>query len=275
MSGTTSATPSGPSIIVLGVPLDENSSHLRGAAEGPARIREALHGESTNMCCENGLDLGGDARWSEMEDLCPGSGQEAMQKIEGAVGSLLARGLRTVSIGGDHSITYPILRAFARAYPGLGILHIDAHPDTYDEFQGSRLSHACPFARIMEERLAERLVQVGIRTSTAHQREQAERFGVETIDMRSWNPETRIEFDGPVYLSLDLDALDPAFAPGVSHPEPGGFTTRDVVRIIQEMKGDLVGADLVELNPSRDVQGISAAAAAKLLKEILARMLTG
>ena len=166
-----------------------------------------------------------------------------------------------------------MIRGLRPHYPRLGILHLDAHPDLYDEFQGDRYSHACPFARIMEEGLADRLVQVGIRTMTGHQREQAQRFGVEVIEMRSWREGTPIRFDSPVYLSLDLDVLEPGLAPGVSHREPGGLTVRQVLGIIQSLEAPLAGADVVEFNPLNDSTGLTAAVAAKLVKEIAARML--
>ena len=176
-------------------------------------------------------------------------------------------------MGGDHSITYPIIRSYAKHYNNLSILQLDAHPDLYDELDDNRFSHACPFARIMEENLIKRLVQAGIRTMTGHQSEQAQRFGVEVIEMKEINKAKEISFNGPVYLSLDMDCLDPAFAPGVSHYEPGGMSTRRLLGIIQNLKGKLVGADIVEYNPKRDPQGITAMVAAKLLKEIIARML--
>jgi len=154
-----------------------------------------------------------------------------------------------------------------------GILQLDAHPDLYDELDGNRYSHACPFARIMEDELATRLVQVGIRTMTPHQREQAKRFGVEVVEMRNWHSGMAFRFEDPVYISLDMDCLDPAFAPGVSHHEPGGFSTRDVLEIIQGLRGNIVGADIVEFNPERDPGGVTAMVAAKFLKELLARML--
>src|SRR5262249_1045605 len=192
---------------------------------------------------------------------------------ESGVRDLVDRGLRALSLSGDHAITYPILRAFSRRYPRLSILHFDAHPDLYDEFAGNRLSHACPFARIMEEKLASRLVQVGIRTATRHQREQAARFGVEMVEMKGWTADLSIGFDTPVYISFDLDGIDPAFAPGVAHPEPGGPTTRQVVDLIHRVSAPIVGADIVELNPARDPSGITALVGAKLLKEIAAQML--
>jgi arginase family enzyme len=144
----------------------------------------------------------------------------------------------------------------------------------YEEFEGDRFSHACPFARIMEEGLARRLVQVGIRTLNSHQRRQAQRYGVEVMEMRSWEAGARPAVDGAVYLSVDLDVLDPAFAPGVSHREPGGLSVREVLSLVQQMGGGLVGADLVEYNPRQDIGGVTAVVAAKIVKEIAGRMLT-
>ncbi|HEY7480076.1 MAG TPA: agmatinase [Gemmatimonadales bacterium] len=262
-------------VALLGVPYDASSSYQRGAAAAPAAIREALWGEAGNTWTETGVDLKdgrlddeGDLRFTDRE---PGS--DARSRIEEAVTSILDSGRRPLLLGGDHSITYPVLRGMRRQHPRLGILHLDAHPDLYEEFQGDRYSHACPFARIMEERLADRLVQLGIRTMTGHQREQAVRFGVEVQDLRTWRDGSPPRFDMPVYLSLDLDVLEPGLAPGVSHREPGGFTVRQVLGVIQSLDAPLVGADLVELNPSNDPSGISAAVCAKLVKEIAAHML--
>ncbi len=125
----------------------------------------------------------------------------------------------------------------------------------------------------MEENLATRLVQIGIRTLNTHQRQQAKRFGVEVIEMKDWNDGIRFQFDGPVYISLDLDALDPAFVPGVSHYEPGGFSTRQVISVIQNLKADVVGADIVELNPTRDYNNMTAMVAAKLFKELVSKLI--
>lgn len=265
-------------VAVVGIPSDENSSFLRGPALAPTRIREALLSGASNLCAENGTDLAQDARFVDVGDLNLPFGESwdasGSSRIEAGVSELLTHGVRVLSLGGDHAVTYPIIKAFAARYPQLNILHLDAHPDLYDELDGNRHSHACPFARIMEQKLAVRLVQVGIRTLNPHQRRQAARFGVEIVDMQNWQPDMTFAFEGPVYLSFDLDVLDPAYAPGVSHHEPGGLTTRDVLRLIQNLKAPLVGADIVELNPTRDLVGITAVAAAKLLKEIAANMLT-
>lgn len=260
-------------VAVIGVPLDKNSSFRRGPALGPAHIRERLHCGSANLTAENGFNLAESRRWRDLGDLVFREDQPEFAVIEAAIGGIVGRGARPLSLGGDHSITYPILRAVARAHPGLTILHIDAHPDLYDELDGNRHSHACPFARIIEEGLTARLVQVGIRTINPLQREQIKRFGVEIIEMRDWSFERLPRFEGPLYVSLDLDALDPAFAPGVSHHEPGGFSTREALRIIQSLTVPVVGADIVELNPLADVNAMTAMVAAKLLKEIVGQML--
>lgn len=133
-----------------------------------------------------------------------------------------------------------------------------------------RYSHACPFARIMEEGLCRRLVQVGVRTMTPHLLAQAARFGVEVHgpDACGTVPVERLE--GPLYVSLDLDGLDPAFAPGVAHPEPGGLSVRDVIRLVHRIRAPLVGFDVVEYNPLNDVGDLTARVAAKLLKELVA-----
>jgi arginase len=260
---------------LIGIPFDSDSSYLRGASAAPPKIREALRFDAGNKFTELGGDLGaigafedaGDLSFSQMD------GAAAFAMIERRTGSLLEEGRRPVSLGGDHSITYPILRAFGRHYPQLTIIHFDAHPDLYDEYEGSRVSHACPFARIMEEKLAARLVQIGIRTLVPHQRRQAEKFGVEVVEMRSLPAYDRVKTQGPVYISFDMDVLDPAFAPGVSHWEPGGMSVREVIAHLHAVKGEIVGADLVEFNPVRDKSGMTATVAAKLLKEILAKMI--
>jgi arginase family enzyme len=121
------------------------------------------------------------------------------------------------------------VKGLAQKYPELTIFHFDAHPDLYDQFEGNRLSHACPFARIMESGLAKRLVQVGIRAMNGHQREQARRFGVELVEMRGLPAYAKLKAAGPIYVSFDMDVLDPAFAPGVSHREPGGMSVREAI----------------------------------------------
>ena len=263
------------SLALLGLPQDDNSTFLRGPRLGPDAIRHAIMCNSANMFAETGCDLGAQGLWHDAGDVALEqlSGVDAYSAIHDRVGRLLEEGNRVFSLGGDHSVSYPAVMAHARHHSGLNLLHIDAHPDLYDDMGGNPFSHASPFARLMESGKVARLVQVGIRTLNAHQRAQAERLSVEVHEMRHGLDIGKLRFDGPVYLTLDLDALDPAFAPGVSHHEPGGLSTREVLKIIQEFSGRLVGADLVELNPDRDINGVSAMVAAKLAKEIMARLI--
>jgi arginase len=262
---------------ILGFPLDGNSSYLRGTSAAPAKIREALRCDASNMWTELGVDLGAENAFTDAGDLLLTDSPESLAadfaEIERAVGELIENNSRPVLLGGDHSITFPIVKAFAKRYPDLAIFHFDAHPDLYDEFEGSRLSHACPFARIMEAGFAKRLVQVGIRSMNQHQREQAEKFGVEVVEMRGLPAYEKLKAAGSVYISFDMDALDPAFAPGVSHREPGGMSVREVIAHLHAIEGDIVGADVVEYNPARDFGGVSATVAAKILKEILGKMI--
>jgi len=258
---------------LLGVPFDANSSYLRGTADAPPLIREAFHCDSSNASTESGIELGEESFVDAGDLKLPADG--AFTAIEIAVGELLDNAQSPVSMGGDHSITYPILRAFGKRFANLTLVHFDAHPDLYDEFEGNRYSHACPFARIMEEGLAKRLIQVGIRTLNAHQRKQAARFGAEVVEMRELPALEKLKLEGPVYVSFDVDVLDPAFAPGVSHREPGGMSVREAIAHLQAITGLLLGADIVEFNPKQDVSQLTATVCGKILKEILGKMIAG
>jgi agmatinase len=267
------ATKASRTISLLGIPYDANSTYLRGPAEAPHRIREALYCNSSNLWTEDGIDLAQPGIFHDAGDLkLPLEAEPAGAVMEQAVRDTLAFGHRLICLGGDHSITYPILRGFRDRASEITILHFDAHPDLYHDY-GGRLSHACPFARIMEEQLARRLVQVGIRTIGAHQLEQAKKFGVEVITMRNLARVAELKFEGPLYISFDVDVLDPAFAPGVSHYEPGGMSVRDVLNVIQGLRMPVVGVDIVEYNPIRDHQNQTAMVCSKILKEISAAML--
>jgi len=260
-------------VAIIGIPFDDNSSFVRGTALAPPRIRQAFHSPSSNLFTENLTDLGTTTSLSDLGDLAFSEDSDAFSLIESTVLAALKQGTHLFCLGGDHSITYPIIKAYASTNQQLTIVQLDAHPDLYEEFEDNRFSHACPFARIMEEQLAKHLIQIGIRGMNKHQFEQAKRYNVETIDMRAWQKNPSLKIKGPVYLSLDMDVLDPAYAPGVSHPESGGLTTREVIETIQNLPGPIIGADLVEYNPNHDPTGITDVAAAKLMKEILARLL--
>lgn len=258
---------------ILGVPFDEKSSYLRGAAGGPAAIRAVSTGKCYCGYTELGVNLEEEAVMVDLGDVdTSGDPDKSFALTEKAVAGVLAKGAVPIILGGDHSITYPILRAFAAKFRPLDVLHFDAHPDLYDELYGDRLSHACPMARVLGDGLAANIVQVGVRAVTAGHRSLALKHGVRMVEMKEIDGPLHLKFSNPVYISFDMDALDPAFAPGVAHHEAGGLTTRQAVQVIQALKGRIVGLDIVELNPGRDVSGITAAAAFKVLKEVAGRV---
>lgn len=257
-------------VALCSVPFDAHSSFMMGPALAPPRIRECLYSASSNYWTERGFNPLENKRFTDDGLL---SFSDYLD-IEKAAREQIEQGKRLLTLGGDHSISYPLLRAHRKFYDDFAILQIDAHGDLYDNFMGNRHSHACPFARIMEEGLCDRLVQVGIRTLNPHQRNQAEKFGVEQIEMRHFSEKIAdLRFNRPLYISLDMDGFDPAFAPGVSHHEPGGLNVRQVLDLLHAIKVPIIGADIVEYNPHRDVVGITAALAAKLAKEILELMM--
>lgn len=274
---------------LLGVPLGHNSSFLQGAAFAPPRIREAIWCGSTNSTTEEGKELAdprvltdvGDIPIQEIRD-CGINDELLMKTISDSVKLVMDEPpLRPLVLGGDHSISFPVVRAIAEHLGGpIDILHFDAHPDIYHAFEGNVYSHASPFARIMEGGHARQLLQVGIRSINKEGRDQAKKFGVKQYEMRNFSKDREFlenlelgKGAKGVYISIDVDCLDPAFAPGVSHIEPGGLSFRDVMNILQNLKGDIVGGDVVELNPQRDtVDGMTAMVAAKLVRELTAKL---
>lgn len=256
-------------IAIHGVSFDENSSFLQGPAKAPELIIQSIESDSANFYTENLIDLNEHPRvkW------CGSSKPESYFEIVTPIRDILAQNAVPFSLGGDHSMTYPIMKAMVEKHPNLHIIQFDAHGDLYDELDGNKHSHACPFARIMENGLAKNLTQIGIRTMTQHQKEQADRFGVDVIEMKDWTPNINLKFGGPAYITFDMDVLDPAFAPGVSHHEPGGFTTREAITMIQRLEANIVGCDVVEYNPDRDINGVTGMVAAKIVKELLAKLL--
>ncbi|MEZ4851779.1 MAG: agmatinase [Bacteroidia bacterium] len=250
-------------INLLGIPYDNKSSFLRGSAQAPSIIRQILHNTSSSYVAENGVDIMDDVRLEDLGDLKVQNYLQISHQIKA-----LQKSSPFIFLGGDHSITYQTVIAMNEKHGPFDILVFDAHTDLYDNFQGDRYSHACPFARIMEDNLAGNLIQVGIRTVNAHQWEQAHKYGVEVITMREIDRLSQLSLTNPLYISIDLDAFDPAFAPGVSHHEPGGLTPREVINFLHKIDAPIIGADIVEYNPTRDHQNITAALAAKLLKEL-------
>ncbi|MFN7030027.1 MAG: agmatinase [Sphingopyxis sp.] len=260
-----------PAICLFGLPTDINSSFERGAAAGPAAIRAALFSDRGNMASELGPEIGTDIAFTDDGDL-PLTENTAQDDaaIRRHVVMLQEDGEVPLALGGDHAVTFPLVEAAATCFGPVNILHFDAHPDLYDDFAGNPRSHASPFARICEAGHAARLVQVGIRTLNGRCREQAARFGVEIIPMADFTPDAVPVLDGPLYISIDLDGIDPSAAPGVAHPEPGGLTVREVLAVLHKQTAPIVGADIVEHHPGRDIGDVTAILGAKLVRELAA-----
>jgi agmatinase/guanidinopropionase len=275
---------SGVDVAVVGMPYDGGTSYRSGARFGPRKIREAslmLWGYHNPLAVKP-LDVlkvidYGDA------DVIPPSIADTYQNIESEVGAILRAGCGVISLGGDHSISLPLLRAHARRFGPLSVVHFDSHPDTWDtEFGGRPYSHGTPFRRALEEKLIRpaAYIQVGLRgpTSGARDWQEARDLGARVITMDDAATmgipaviaAVRETAAGPTYVSLDVDAADPAFAPGTGTPEVGGFTSYQLLQLVRGLKGlDLIGFDLVEVSPPYDHGDITAILAANLVFEFL------
>jgi agmatinase len=256
---------------ILGFEWDASSSHARGSALAPTVVRRLLSSEASSSYSTDLVDMR-EAIESYVIPELPADAALARALIEKTTAECLNAGLAPLSIGGDHSVTYPILKAVRALRGPLTVLHIDAHPDLHAEFEGDPFSHASPFARAHDEGLIERHVIAGIRCWDANQLEQAKKYDVKILRADEVDEVPAEIFAGPLYMSIDLDGIDPAFAPGVSHPEPGGLSTLDVLKLIRRIKGPLIGADIVELNPERDIQMATARVVVRFVKELAAKI---
>ena len=262
-------------IKLLGIPSDHNSSFLKGPALAPTLIRQMGTEGSTNLYSENGIEIKNGMNYTDLGDIqfLEHDSYHVYKTIREKVQRELTPDDKILSLGGDHSISYPVIEAFAGIYQDLNVLHLDAHADLYDNFDSNPYSHASPFARLMEKGLLKSLTQVGIRTLNTHQSEQIIRFNTRVIEMKDFNLDFIHTLETPLYISVDLDVLDPAFAPGISHHEPGGMSARELITVIQSIPVDIVGADIVECNPERDVHNMTAMLAFKLFKELASKMI--
>jgi len=269
---------------LVGIPFDGATTNRPGARLGPRGVREASTGTRA-LNAATGVAPYDLAACADLGDVCvnPIDVAATAARIEAFYTPLAAAGIVPLSVGGDHFVTYPVLRALGRERP-LGLIHIDAHSDTDDgQYDGSRLTHGTPFRRAIEDGVLDpkRTIQIGLRGSTdaADELDWARGQGVRIAPMDAVMvrglPEIVAEAravvgDGPTYLSFDIDALDPAYAPGTGTPEMGGFTSREALFLVRALGGlDFVGADLVEVAPPLDPSGITALAGATLAFEIL------
>jgi len=261
-------------LVFVGLPDDSQSSFRRGAARGPQRIRQAYDGNCYNATTESGVDLT-DAV-ADLGDLPSKSSWElTARSYQEFAARLFQIGKIPFFAGGDHAVTVPVIAALAELHTPVHIIQIDAHPDLYAEFEGSRDSHACTMARALEMSHVASVTQLGIRTLNAAQMPLLERYRerIHLFCARDLTGElpalSHIPHGAPVYLTIDLDGFDPAFAPGVSHSVPGGLAPRQMLNFIQRADWQLVGMDAVEANPEFDVNDQTAILAARILHEAM------
>jgi agmatinase len=261
-------------LVFAGLPDDSQSSFRRGSACGPQRIRLAYNGNCYNAATESGGDLTGAV--ADLGDLpSKSSWKLTARSYQEFAARLFQSGKIPFFAGGDHAVTVPILAALAEIGEPVHLVQIDAHPDLYPDYEGNRDSHACTISRALEMNQVASVTQLGIRTMNASQRPQLERYRDRlhlffARDLLGELPMlSHIPNGAPVYLTLDLDGFDPAFAPGVSHPVPGGLSPRQVLNFIQNAPWKLAGMDAVEVNPVWDVNDRTAILAARLLHEAM------
>jgi agmatinase len=287
--GATSYSLTDANLAVVGIPWDISSSYRLGSAKAPSKIRAATTGELYNPYTEKGLNIQHKWKIFDCGDV------KISTKKESEVKELLFKTINPLSkeiknflfLGGDHLSTYfsvcALTKIKAFSDKKIGILYLDSHPDLYNDYKGNPYSHACVLRRIIEESPInpEDICQVGIRAATPEQIDYGEKNGISMITtekilnngIKSISNEVMESFDNSVdiiYLSIDLDVLDPAFVPGVGNPEPGGLSTAQLIQIIKNIQPlPIFSFDIVELNPTYDYDQIGAFAAAKIIKETL------
>jgi agmatinase len=259
------------SAVLFGAPLDLTSTYRDGTGKAPQHIRVASDSiETYSPLLDRDLT---DIRFSDVGDVdLPGLPLEAaLEKIHETASGILQKGAKPLCIGGEHTLTWPIAQTVKEAYPEILILHLDAHSDLRETYEGSSVNHATVMNLIAGGLGADRLVQLGIRAGTREEFSWMYEHGTLMQWDRGRQKELRKRIaDAPVYLSLDLDVLDPACLPGTGNPESGGWFYEDMERLFRILdRENLVAADVVELNPDLDPSGASTITAAKIVRELL------
>lgn len=250
--------------VFAGIGDDRKSSYRAGAAGGPEAIRRFYNGDCYNSTSDSGVDL--EKKVLDLGDLGPESDWDTDAIGYGErLGVHFAQGRTVFVAGGDHAVTVAVVGAAKRVGRPIHVVQLDAHPDLYPEFDGDARSHACVATRLLETNHVKSLTQIGVRTWNRVERQTAERFRSRLTPLEA------IGEEDSVYVTLDLDVFEPAFAPGVGHPVPGGLSPREVLDWLADLPGQLIGMDVVELNPSLDPQGLTAVLAGRLLHQGMAR----
>ena len=275
----------GADVAILGVPYDSSTSYRSGSRFGPRAIRE----QSLLLWGYNNAQRVAPFRSLKVidvgdVDVVPPDILATYQQIERTASRILDSGVRLVTLGGDHSISLPLLRAHAREHGPMAVVHFDAHPDTWDsEYPNQPYSHGTPFKRAIEEGLIDTsaYLQIGIRGPTNGPEDYTDAIGLgarmvtldeircRSIDDVSREIRTTVG-SRPVYVTLDIDVVDPAFAPGTGTPEVGGLTSYEILQLVRGLRGlNTIGFDLVEVSPPYDHSNITAILAANLAFEFL------
>ena len=269
---------------LIGVPWDGGTTNRPGARHGPRQVRD-LSTMVRNVNRASGINPFALCNCADLGDapVNPADLLDSLQRITGFYDKVCGRGIAPLSVGGDHLVTLPIMRALAKDEP-VGMVHFDAHTDTWDTyFGGNPYTHGTPFRRAIEEGLLDpkRTVQIGIRGALYNDGDNdwGERQGIRVIDIDEFHAmgmeaviaeARRVVGDGPTYVSFDVDALDPVYAPGTGTPEIGGLTTLEAQRMVRGLRGlNLVGGDVVEVSPPFDQSGNTALVGATMMFEIL------
>ena len=274
-------------IAVVGIPFDAGTSYRPGARFGPAHIRESSRllrpynpaQDASPFALAQVVDAGDIA-------VNPFNIELAVEQIEAGIDELIEDGKRLVTLGGDHTIAYPILKSLHKKHGPITVIHFDAHLDTWDTYFGAPLTHGTPFRRASEEALIDlgSCLHVGIRGPLYAETDLSDdkRLGFEvvtSVDMDAVGVAGVIERmlarvgNKPVYVSIDVDVLDPAFAPGTGTPEMGGLSSREMLALIRSLDSvNLIGADIVEVSPQYDSAQITGFAAAHMAYELITIM---
>lgn len=259
-------------VVIVGVPMDFTVSFRPGTRMGPRKIREVSYGlEDYSIYLDDTLNNkdyfdAGDV------DIPFGNVEKSLEIIEQVTAKLLERNKIPVFLGGEHLISYPIIKQVAKKYEDLVVIHFDAHADLRDTFFGERLSHATVMRRVCEHIKDKHLYQFGIRSGIKEEFNFAkEHTCMYPINVKKPFMELLDKLkQRPVYVTLDIDAIDPAFAPGTGTPEPGGCNSQDILDVVSSFKElNIVGFDLVEVSPASDLSERTSLLAAKILREVL------
>lgn len=262
-------------LVLFGIPYDGTTSFRPGTRFGPGAARQDSFGiETYSPYFDQDLE---DYKLCDLGDieLAFGNSARVMETIEQFARPIVQDNKKIVSIGGEHLVTYPVFKAVFEKYPDLAIVHLDAHTDLRDDFMGEKLSHATVIKRIWDHVGDDSIFQFGIRSGLKEEFEWAKQHThLEKFSTRTLSDAIQRIGQRPVYLTIDLDVLDPSIFSGTGTPEPGGLSFSALIEALQTLKGlNIVAADAVELAPHYDQSGVSTAVACKLIREITLLML--